>query len=144
MCPKCNGAGTIKTNPKTYSQLIPKNIIDKISEWQEKAEKWDDIRQHAPNIAETYEKAKKWDNHLCVNNSGNASEYVEYVKRLEEKAQKWDSLWDKCEQVDSTMTPHDMVIWREKAAKWDDSNKEYWEREEKAKRYDEIKKILGD
>lgn len=93
-CPRCG----CETNEHT-----PTNVV---KEWKEKAQKYDDLMVNTEwsKYVEDREKAKKWDEHFLL------------VEEWREKAQKWDSLWDKMEQVSSTMTPEDMIVWREKAS----------------------------
>ena len=135
--------------------------IKEYDELREKAKKWDDYTSgHIVSLVtgEEKEKAKKWDSY--TNNMADSISYLEKIvipefgtlencariarlsKQNEEKAKNWDSLWDKMEQVSSTMSVEDIRIWRDKAEKydaWSDKSKEIVQ---DTYRIEKIKKIL--
>jgi len=144
ICEHCGGTGVVG-HPKTGWQLIPQNIIDKISEWKEKAEKYDEIHIEYERLKdgsvylEYREKARKWDEWRKLPSTVTM-----------EKARKWDEVKEFVH--DGIRYPkHVADEWQEKAKKWDEYKdlvikygrvESLKELEEKARKYDENARLI--
>jgi len=163
ICTNCHGSGTIRvTTIEKDATLVSKDRLRKL---EEKAGKWDDYQEKimplwdkAEQIDSTYtpgdiiewrEKARKWD--FYTEKIGNwhfgAQDLEEYI----EKARKWDEFMSNpklnyCVGTHRTIEIRELGSLREKARKWDEYSNDlglYKEIKDKAKKLDEIKKLLG-